>query len=272
MISRDPPLHESPNRARKRWLAAAGVVVSMHVGSAALALWNWPETRDAFEDMGSPMVIELSELPSAQESADSTPSEAADGAPETPEIDEKLATKSDADLPTAVASPYEAPPELQVAQEQTEKKAETAEDAQPTEAMEPTPPTPAAAPAAEAAEQAPPIIAPDALVGSPAEGSAADFAKAQETWDRAIMAHLGKHKRYPDAARTRRIQGVAQVAVVLDRRGQVLSSRIIKSSGSPVLDKEALDVMTRSAPLPSLPPQMRAEQVELSIPVTFRLR
>lgn len=267
-------LHESPSRTRARWIGAAVVVVTVHVGSAALALWQWPDPKDAFEDVGSPMVVELADLPSAQESeqAEASSGDPAAGAPAAPEVEEKQSAPTDADLPTAAASPYEAPPELQVAQEQTEKKTETAEDAQPTEAMEQTPPTPSSAPAQEAAPAAPPVIAEDALVGSRAEGSAADFSQAEATWHRAIMAHLGKHKRYPNAARSRRVEGETHVAFVLDRGGRVLRSRVTKSSGSAVLDQEVLALLARATPLPSLPPHMRDDQVELNVPIRFRLK
>jgi protein TonB len=267
----EPPLHETPKRARTRWAAAAIVVVATHVASAALALWHWPHPPDAFEDMGSPMVVELAGLPAAQDSEQASTGDPAAGAPAAPEAEDRQSAQTDADL-TAVASPYEAPPELQVAQEQTEKKTETAQEAQPTEAMQQAPPTPSSAPAQEAAPSAPPIIAENALVGSPAEGSAADFSKAEQTWHRAIMAHLGRHKRYPADARAHHVEGETQVAFVLDRGGRVLRSRVTRSSGSALLDQEVLALLTRATPLPSLPPQMRDDQVELNIPIRFRLK
>jgi protein TonB len=39
-----------------------------------------------------------------------------------------------------------------------------------------------------------------------------------------------------------------------------------------LLDQEVLALLTRATPLPSLPPQMRDDQVELNIPIRFRLK
>ena len=86
------------------------------------------------------------------------------------------------------------------------------------------------------------------------------------------MAHLGKHKRYPDAARARHVEGETTVRFVLDRGGRVIRSEVVRSSGSPLLDKEVLALLERATPLPSLPPHMRGEHAELTMPIRFRLK
>jgi periplasmic protein TonB len=50
------------------------------------------------------------------------------------------------------------------------------------------------------------------------------------------MAHLNRYKRYPSGAAT---TGTASVAFTIVRSGQVLSARLIGSSGNPALDAEA---------------------------------
>jgi protein TonB len=270
----DPPLHEAPRHAMSRWIGVAALVVAVHAGSAALALWKWPHDDTANEDIGTPMIVELATLPStpqtdAEEAATGDPTEST---PPTPEVEQKLSTKSDSDLPTAIASPYRPPPDLEVAQEKTLKQEETEEDGQPTEAVTPTPPTPPSAPATQAAEAAPPSVSEDTLVGSPQEGSAVENAKLQDAWNRAIMTHLGKHKRYPEQARVRHVEGEVMVRFVFDRAGKVLRAEVAKSSGSPLLDEEGIKLMSRASPLPSLPPHMRADQTELVVPIKFRVR
>jgi protein TonB len=270
----DPPLHETPRRALSRWIGIAVLVVGVHAGSAALALWHWPHHEQADEDIGTPMVVEFAALPStpqseAEEAATGEPTEAA---PATPEVEQKLSAPTETDLPTAITSPYRPPPDLEVAQEKTQKESETEEDGQPTEAITAAPPTPPSAPARQAAEAAPPSVSEDTLVGSPSEGSAVQAAKLQEAWSRAVMTHLGKHKRYPEKARVRRVEGEVMVRFVFDRAGKVLRAEVAHSSGSPLLDEEGVALMSRASPLPSLPPHMQVERTELVVPIKFRVK
>lgn len=61
------------------------------------------------------------------------------------------------------------------------------------------------------------------------------MARAEETWRRALVAHLGKHKRYPQAAREKGTAGTATVRFVVDRGGRVVERAVVESSGSPIL-------------------------------------
>jgi TonB family protein len=59
---------------------------------------------------------------------------------------------------------------------------------------------------------------------------------------------------------------VTIVAVVLDRRGNVLKNWIEESSGNAVYDEAAVKAILRSAPLPSLPPDIS----DATVPLGFR--
>jgi TonB family protein len=65
-------------------------------------------------------------------------------------------------------------------------------------------------------------------------------------------------------------QGVATIRFRLDRQGHVLSSSIARSSGSKILDAEALATLARAEPLPAIPAD-RPDQIELLVPVEFFL-
>ena len=64
------------------------------------------------------------------------------------------------------------------------------------------------------------------------------------TWQKQLVAHLDKHKRYPAA----RVQKRAEIVVsfVLDRTGHVLSTGIVKGSGDAAFDEAALAMVRRS--------------------------
>src|SRR5437016_675146 len=74
---------------------------------------------------------------------------------------------------------------------------------------------------------------------------------AVPSWQRLLVAQLERHKRYPPQAGGK--VGEARLAFSIDRGGRVLASRIVHSSGSDALDREALALLRRAAPLPPPP-------------------
>lgn len=58
---------------------------------------------------------------------------------------------------------------------------------------------------------------------------------------------------YPDEARRRRLGGQVVITVGVRRDGSVESSRILRSSGTPLLDEAALRVVQLAQPFPPLP-------------------
>jgi len=58
---------------------------------------------------------------------------------------------------------------------------------------------------------------------------------------------------YPDQARQRRLGGQVVITVGVRRDGSVESSRILRSSGTPLLDEAALRIVALAQPFPPLP-------------------
>jgi protein TonB len=149
------------------------------------------------------------------------------------------------------------------------------------DSKEPDPETPTLddpAPAQETLvpqESAPlPTVAAIAAPATAAKKQGTTTAAAEEvsSWQKRIVTQLGKHRRYPQKARVRRHQGEAIVRFTVDREGRVIASRIVTSSGSSLLDEEALAVLTRAAPLPEPPEDLVGATFELEIPIRFRIR
>jgi len=106
---------------------------------------------------------------------------------------------------------------------------------------------------------------------APSPGSAAAAARAKAAWERALVSHLNRFKRYPDAARARSSQGDVAVQFTIDRTGGVIASRVVRSSGSSALDEEALAVLRRANPLPAPPGHVDGTTFDLTLPIQFRL-
>lgn len=87
-----------------------------------------------------------------------------------------------------------------------------------------------------------------------------------------LQAWLQRHKRYPQHAIARRQQGTATLYFVVDRTGRLLDYRLEQSSGHRLLDREALEMIERAAPLPRMPAGLSGSDLAVVLPVRFALR
>lgn len=69
-----------------------------------------------------------------------------------------------------------------------------------------------------------------------------------------VQAHLARHKRYPESARDRGVEGRTTVSFTLARSGAVVAVSLARSSGSGELDAATLDAVRRASPFPPIPP------------------
>jgi periplasmic protein TonB len=87
-----------------------------------------------------------------------------------------------------------------------------------------------------------------------------------------LQAHLAKHLRYPPSAKAQRRQGALVVRMVLGRHGNLVSWRIVSSSGQTVFDRETEALLERASPFPPLPSAVSGETVGFIVPVRYSLR
>jgi protein TonB len=87
-----------------------------------------------------------------------------------------------------------------------------------------------------------------------------------------VRKRLTASKKYPPAARSQKLEGVATVSFLLAPDGRVLSSRLAKSSGHPVLDEEVMALVRRVSPLPPRPKGLSQDNLSLTVPIQFSLR
>lgn len=137
-------------------------------------------------------------------------------------------------------------------------------EAPPAGATEPAPAVDSPPPRSEAAS--PPQVAPPPVVPPPNDGPA-QFAE----YTRLVSDRVAAHRHYPGLARLRGWQGTALVALSVDADGNILDTRISKSSGYDVLDRQARDMVEKANPLPPMPSAGRHQIVQLQLPVTFTL-
>jgi len=93
---------------------------------------------------------------------------------------------------------------------------------------------------------------------------------ARVTWQKELVAHLDRHKRYPSERQQKAAE--IQVRFTLDRFGHVLSTSVVKSSGDTAFDEAALAMVRRSDPVPVPPPLVADEGLSFTLPVIFRVK
>ena len=263
-------LLEARNARIVRWVAAALVVLSTHVGCTALALWHW-QNDDAEDSAASAVVVEMvpAPTPTPVESPDIAHGPLTQEAMATPPAAKEVKEEVEKEMPTVEPSPAPDPevvlptphpvtdkkPDEEKPQEDKSKQV-SADQAEATLAMAP--------PRVDAKEVQ--------LVAAPSPGTSAAAARAHAAWEKALVSHLNRFKRYPDAARARSNQGDVAVEFTIDRTGSLVASRVVRSSGSSVLDAEALAVLQRASPLPAPPAQVSGATFDLALPIQFRIR
>jgi len=251
-----------------RWTGAAVLVIALHAGGA-LALLHAREDEDA--DVAGTIAIDLAPVTAApaMTSADIAPGplmQEEAPAPETRKQTKETVAEATPPLEPAPLAPEpavqlpEPQPNKTEPEERADEKVAREENSRPTAAA----PMTTAPPPSEAK--------PSDTVAAPAPGLSAIAAKAQANWQRSLVAHINRYKRYPAEARAHKVEGIVSVEFTLDRSGQILSSRVAQSSGSPILDEEAVALLRRAAPLPSPPQDIPPEGVSLALPIHFRMR
>ncbi|UTD30238.1 energy transducer TonB [Bradyrhizobium sp. WD16] len=245
-------------------MSAAAVALFLHVGGAVLAFAHLSEA-EVDEELGAPgMEISL-ELAAPQ----APPSDLPPG----PDSEASPASNA-ASAQKAELMPSELPKEVPVESEEPDRVvAPNATDKPPKD--EPVKPAAQAAPAAESAASeatARPTsetAKPSDRATTPAQGIGAAKQRVRTTWQKELVAHLDRHKRYP----SERTEKAAEILVsfTLDRRGHILASSIARSSGDPAFDAAALAMLKRSDPVPAPPPLIADETLSFTVPVIFRV-
>jgi protein TonB len=84
-----------------------------------------------------------------------------------------------------------------------------------------------------------------------------------------LEAALSANRRYPQEARRKRQAGTAEVRFMIAADGWVDDVSLAMSSGHARLDREAVNLVSRTAPFPPPPPDIAP--LEIILPVTFEL-
>lgn len=84
-----------------------------------------------------------------------------------------------------------------------------------------------------------------------------------------IVARLRRALRYPREAERERLRGEVRVGFTIISNGAVGNVRVVRSSGSPVLDRAAVETVRRAAPFPAIPAGAGRSSWPFTVPLAF---
>jgi TonB family protein len=249
----------------RMWALAALCALAFHLGWAALVL-EYLQDNDPEDELGAPAIeIEVELVANHVEPTDLPPGPDVEASVASPRIVEQREIVEPTDLPRAVPTETE-DPERVVSPVETEKP----EKDQPSV---PTVPAVASVESVAVEATAPPssetIRESDKSV-TPVQGTAESPQRVRATWQKELIAHFNRHKRYPASRSTPMVEILVRFA--LDEAGHVESSGIVRGSGDPAFDDAALAMIQRSDPVPKPPSLVVQQGLNFTLPVIFRAK
>lgn len=247
------------------WLAAAIGAFLIHAGCVAFAVTRMQADDDS-DALGAPAIeIGLEMMSPRAEATDLPPGPDAEASAASPAVMEQKAVVKETDLPKDVPTETEEPDRIVTQNDSKKPKDEETDVAavQATASTESVASEATAMPSVEAIQEGPKSVA-------PAQGTGQAAQRQRVTWQKELIAHLDKNKRYP-AERSQRNAEII-VRFTLDRVGHVQEVSIVKGSGDAAFDAAALTMVRKSDPVPAPPPLVADEGLSFTLPVIFRVK
>lgn len=251
--------------SRRLWVIAGVLALSLHLGGAAFALIHLAANQDDdglgantdefAVEMVSPKVLDdnLPQGPdtdAAQASQQQVEQKADPHETNLPQ--DKPTDQDDADRAVSPNKSEKTKEDTKVATVQTEAAPEQqASEATSRQTLDPD------APNADVAKAPNP------------HGLGKDKLKLTAEWGKKISATFKLHQRYPEGHNG---PSTVKVAIVLNRRGNVLSASVLQSSGDAAFDDAAISMIHRSDPVPLPPAGLTDDQFNFSLDVSFPKR
>ena len=260
-----PDLDTDQKPSRRLWLFAGVGALALHVGCAGLVIAHM-QTDDPDDALGATAIeIGLEMMAPRVEATDLPPGPDTDASVASPALAEQQAVVEDTELPKAVPTETEDPDRVVTTNEPKKPEKDEPEMAavQTSASTESVAAEATATPSSEAIPQGPRSVA-------PALGTGDSARRQRATWQKQLVAHLDRHKRYP-AERSQKSAEI-MISFALDRTGHVLSTSIVKGSGDTAFDEAALAMIRRSDPVPQPPPLVADEGLNFTLPVIFRVK
>ncbi|NQS90431.1 TonB family protein [Patescibacteria group bacterium] len=87
-----------------------------------------------------------------------------------------------------------------------------------------------------------------------------------------VKQRIEEVRRYPYLAKRQGIEGIAYLSFSVLSNGLSQDIKIVRSSGFPILDKEALATIKRVNPFPPIPEEINMTSVQMEVSIVFTLQ
>jgi periplasmic protein TonB len=245
------------------WALAALGSVTIHVACLALAR-EYLREDDPEAELGAPAIEVGIELLAQRKPTDLPPGPDVEESVASPAVVEQTKIVEPTNLPRVAPTETEDPERI-VAPIETKQLKES----QPRPLTKPANPSVETVAAAATARPSSENIIESTRSIAPMQGTGESPQRVRATWQKELITHLDRHKRYPA---NHLLQGAEiVVSFVLDETGHVLSASIVRGSGEASFDEAALAMIRRSDPVPKPPALVVQEGLSFNLPVIFRV-
>ncbi len=135
-------------------------------------------------------------------------------------------------------------------------------------------PAPTAAPAAPTIETAARPVAAATVAHAAPPPAAADETPDPallERYGRSLSALFARQQNYPRLAAMRGWEGEVQLRITVARKGNIVATQVVRSSGFEVLDQNAIQLVSAAGPLPQPPESLHKQEIQIIVPVRYKL-
>lgn len=276
-----------------RWIGAGIIVLSVHAAGAYAVHMAQEEDQPDGAQVAA-MMIELAPEPEApmEEVASEAPQQETAAEPEEqvePEpVPEEIKEPEPEPEPEPVKEPEEVIPDVVEAptpevavplpiekpEPKPEKKVEKPKPEKPKPVQKVEKPKPKKAePAKETRKASAPRMDVDAGAKAAANRRGDNNASAgvsSNKWQAKLYSHLLRRTRSLQRKAGSGVKGTAQVAFVVDPSGNILSVRLVGSSGNPTVDQLAVEATRNSSPVPAPPAAIAKPRMPITVPIQFK--
>jgi periplasmic protein TonB len=245
------------------WTIAAVAAVALHAGGAALALTHLSPGQDTDSLGANAGAIDIELVSPATEETDLPPGPDADASVASPALAEQKAEVKPTDLPKDTPTESDNPDRVVTQNEQNkpvedDPKIETVQTAASQESV---------AQDATARQRLADAREGD-VAAAPNIGIGKDNQRLTAKWEHQISAYFELHKRYPKTDKIKAAK--VMLSLVINRLGHVVSLAVAQSSGDPLFDEAAMDMVRRSDPVPRPPAGLTDDTISRTLPVDFK--
>ena len=97
-------------------------------------------------------------------------------------------------------------------------------------------------------------------------------AEAMLRYQDMVKQRIEEVRRYPEWAKEQGIEGVAYLRFIVLANGNGREIKLIHSSGSKILDEEAIATIKRASPFPSFPKEIASSSIQMEVSLVFTLK